>query len=349
MSRKVFAVLLLVLAAAPLFAQSMLRLPDDSPAATVSQRIGLTDIHISYHRPLAKGRKIFGGLVPVGQVWRAGANENTTIEFTDDVMIEGKPLAKGIYGLHMIPGDGEFTVIFSNAATSWGSYTYDAKEDALRVTVKPHADEMHEALTYEFSDVAPDSTVANLKWEKTAVPFKISIDLNKTVEAHLAKDLRGRLHWQWEAYDQAANYILQHKGNMQDALAYSSRSVELEPHFSNLFTQSNVLEAVGKKDEAAAARAKAVPLATNLELYNYARWQQHHNQADGAVATLKQVAAKDPKHWIAHLAMARVYSSQKNFSEAQKEMETCMTNAPSELRGDLAPLQAKLKQNVDIN
>ncbi len=104
---------------------SILDLPRDSQHAKVIQRIGLTDITINYHRPLVKGRKVWGGLVPYGQPWRAGANENTTIEFSDAVSVEGKPLAKGVYGLHMIPGENEWTVAFSKMSTAWGSFSYN--------------------------------------------------------------------------------------------------------------------------------------------------------------------------------------------------------------------------------
>jgi len=148
----------------------VLDLPAASQRAEISQRIGLTDITIHYHRPLAKDRKIWNGLVPYGKVWRAGANENTTITFSDPVLIEGKPLAKGTYGLHMIPTADEWTIIFSKNATSWGSFTYDQAEDALRVAVKAQAADLHNALTYEFDQLQPDSTVVELEWEKIAVP-----------------------------------------------------------------------------------------------------------------------------------------------------------------------------------
>src|SRR6202795_3375021 len=115
----------------------VLDLPLASQRAEVSQRIGVTDITINYHRPLVNDRKVWGGLVPYGQVWRAGANINTTITFSDPVTIEGKPLAAGTYGLHMIPNENEWTIIFSKNSTSWGSFTYKEAEDALRVNVKP--------------------------------------------------------------------------------------------------------------------------------------------------------------------------------------------------------------------
>ncbi|MCA1659110.1 MAG: DUF2911 domain-containing protein [Verrucomicrobiaceae bacterium] len=121
-------------------AHAALDLPDVSQLAVVKQRVGLTDIKITYHRPLVNGRKVWGGLVPLGEVWRAGANQNTTIEFSDDVSIEGKPLPKGRYGLHMIPTAETWTIIFSKMADAWGSYTYKQEEDALRVTaVKPRS------------------------------------------------------------------------------------------------------------------------------------------------------------------------------------------------------------------
>src|SRR5690349_24539403 len=128
---------------------ALLNIPRQSQHAVITQRVGITDITINYHRPLVKGRKVWGGLVPYGQVWRAGANENTTIEFSDPVSVEGKPLAKGIYGLHMLPAENEWTIIFSRTATAWGSFTYNQAEDALRVTVKPRPAEMKEALAYE--------------------------------------------------------------------------------------------------------------------------------------------------------------------------------------------------------
>ena len=140
---------------------TILDLPRASQHAVVTQRIGITDVSINYHRPLVNKRKIWGGVVPYGDVWRAGANENTTIAFSDPVSVEGKTLPKGTYGLHMIPGENEWTVIFSRNSTSWGSFTYDQKEDALRVAVKPQPAEFHEALTYDFDDTSTKMAIGH--------------------------------------------------------------------------------------------------------------------------------------------------------------------------------------------
>ncbi len=156
--------------------------------AGAMQRLGTdTDITIEYSRPGVKGRKIWGALVPYGMApgnqysrnqpfpWRAGANENTTIEFNKDVLIEGKPLAAGKYGLHMIPSEKEWTIIFSKNNSSWGSFSYNQEEDALRVKVTPVAAPFQEWLTYGFEDLAGKSATAFLHWEQLRVPFKISL------------------------------------------------------------------------------------------------------------------------------------------------------------------------------
>src|SRR5213080_1210526 len=181
-------------------AQNDLNLPDVSQAAEVKQRIALTDITVKYHRPLVNGRKIWGGLVPYGKVWRVGANENTTIEFSDPVSVEGKPLAKGIYGLHMIPNPDSWTVIFSKTNTAWGSYSYDQKE----------------ALEFEFGDLKPTSAAVTLKWEKLGVPFTVSInDADQTLE-NIRAQLKGRGQFTWQALDDGAQFCLTRKVNLDE-------------------------------------------------------------------------------------------------------------------------------------
>jgi hypothetical protein len=156
--------------------------------ASVMQRLGTDcDITIDYSRPGVKGRKIWGDLVPYGMnpgnqysknkpyPWRAGANENTTIEFKKDVLVEGKPLPAGKYGLHMIPGEKDWTIIFSKNNADWGSFTYNQDEDALRVTVTPVKGPHQEWLIFGFDDLAGTSATAYLHWEQLKVPFKIEV------------------------------------------------------------------------------------------------------------------------------------------------------------------------------
>jgi len=176
-----FSVIFLIFFSASVFAQN--NGPRASLKASVGQTIGTdTDITIVYSRPGVKGRKIWGDLVKYGMEerngnkipWRAGANENTTIEFSKDVMIEGKALAAGKYGLHMIPGEKEWIIIFSKKNDSWGSFSYSEADDALRVSVKPQVAENEEWLSYGFDNLAATEAVAYLHWEKVKVPFKIT-------------------------------------------------------------------------------------------------------------------------------------------------------------------------------
>src|ERR1700685_3691781 len=252
----------------------VLDLPLGSQRAEVSQRIGITDVTIDYHRPLVNDRKIWGALVPYGKVWRAGANENTTITFSDPVLIEGKPLDKGTYGLHMVPNAEEWTIIFSKNSTSWGSFTYDPAEDALRVTAKPQAADLHNALSYEFDELQPNSAVVQLEWEKIAVPFTVSVDVHDLVQASLKQQLRELSQYTWISWDDAANYLLTEKIALNDALKYADTSIENEDRYENEITKSKVLTALNRKDEAATAQRKALDLASPLQMHMFARQLQ---------------------------------------------------------------------------
>jgi hypothetical protein len=349
-TRIVAAVLGLLLVASLCRAQSaVLNIPRQSQHAVITQRIGITDITINYHRPLVNGRKVWGDLVPYGQVWRAGANENTTIAFSDPVTIEGQPLDKGVYGLHMIPGENEWTVIFSHAATSWGSFTYKQAEDALRVTVKPQPADMHNALTYDFDQLTPTSAVVELEWEKVAVPFKVDVDVNKIVEASLHQQLRGMAQYTWEGWDDAANYLLAQKTGLDEALKYEDQSIEVEKRYDNEMTKANILEAMGKKDEADSTRKLALSLANPLQLHMYARQLQGQKHQDQAFAIFRENARKHPEEWFVHSGMARIYSSQGKFDDAVKEMNLALSGAPGGQKTYVESLVKRLQAKQDIN
>ncbi len=331
-------------------AQSIvLDLPRPSQHAVVTQRVGITDVTINYHRPVVNKRKIWGGVVPYGQVWRAGANENTTIQFTDAVTIEGKPLPKGTYGLHMIPGENEWTVIFSRNSTSWGSFTYNQAEDALRVTVKPQIAEFHEALAYDFDEVSPDSSVVTLRWEKVAVPFKVGVNTHEIVTQDLHSQLRGLSQYTWEGWDDAATYLLQEKVDLEEALKYSDKSIQNEERFDNIMTKSRVLDALGRKDEATTTRNKALTMANAIQLHGYARQLQIDGKPTEAFAIFRDNAKKNPDQWIVHVGLSRMYSAQGDFANATREMNLAVAGAPD---GQKQPLQAfakRLEAKDDIN
>jgi tetratricopeptide (TPR) repeat protein len=327
----------------------VLDLPDASQRAEVSQRIGLTDITIDYHRPLAKDRKVWDGLVPYGKVWRAGANLNTTITFTDPVLIEGQPLDKGTYGLHMLPTADQWTVIFSKNFTSWGAFTYDQSEDALRVSVKPHPAELHNALTYDFDQLQPDSAVIELEWEKLAVPFKVSVDVHALAQASLKKQLRNLSQYTWVSWDDAANYLLTEKIDLDDALKYANKSIETEDRFENEDTKAQLLTALNRKDEAAVAQKKALDFATPLQMHFHARALQAQKRNDEAFAIFRDNAKKHPELWFVHTGLARIDSSQGKFDDAAQEIKLAIAAAPDNQKVYLDGLLRQVQSKQDIN
>jgi hypothetical protein len=349
--RKFFVVVaaVVVLAGIGLAQSFVLDLPLPSQRAEITQRIGITDITISYHRPLVNGRKVWGDLVPYGKVWRAGANENTTISFSDPVTIEGQKLEKGTYGLHMIPNADQWTIIFSRNSTSWGSFTYDEKEDALRVNVKPQATDPHEALTYDFDQLKPDSAVVTMAWEKVAVPFKVDVDVHGIVEAKLKNQLRGLSQYTWMSWNDAANYLATEKVDLPDALTYVDKSIENEDRYDNEITKAAVLKAMGREQDSEVAIKKALGMATPLQVHFYARQLQGEKRNDEAFAIFRDNAKKHPDMWFTHTGMARIYSSQGKFDDAAKEMKVALQNAPDNQKSYVDGLVKRLESRQDIN
>ena len=339
-----------LLIAALCSAQStQLDLPRQSQRAQITQRIGITDITITYHRPLVKGRKIWGGLVPYGQVWRAGANENTTISFPSDVTIEGQRLAAGTYGLHMIPSEDQWTVIFSQMHTAWGSFSYKQSEDALRVSVKPQAADFHNALTYDFDQLQPDSAVVVMSWDKLAVPFKVSVDVNKVVEASLHNQLRGLSQYTWDAWDDAATYLVDNKMDLNEALKDEDNSIQNEERFENLMTRSRILDAMDKTSEASAARDKALGMGNAQQLYGYGRQLQREKKQEQAFAIFRKAAQKDPDNWLSHAGLARIACGEGKYDIAAKQMQMALAAAPDQAKQGVENLVKKLQAQQDIN
>jgi hypothetical protein len=327
----------------------MLDLPRASQHALIMQRVGITDITLNYHRPLANGRQIWGKLVPYGQVWRAGANENTTITFSDPVTIEGQPLDKGTYGLHMIPGENQWTVIFSKNSKDWGSFTYKQEEDALRVNVKPQTAEAHDALAYDFDDLKPASAMVTMRWDKVAVPFKVEVKVNDLVTASIHRQLHGLNQYYWEGWDDAAGYFLANKINLDEALKDEDQSIQSEERYDNVMNKSKILEAMGRRQDAEMFRAKALDEASPLQLYFYARQLQGDKKQDEALAVFRSTAKKFPDYWTSHVGMARVYSAQGDFENAVKEVKLSLSGAPDSNKANLENYVKRLQNKEDIN
>lgn len=356
MSKHFLLFLLLLAIGIPAYGQfqngnqtALLNLPEVSQRAVITQRVGITDITVTYHRPLVNGRQIWGKTVPYGKVWRSGADQNTTIEFSDAVTIEGKALPKGIYGLHTIPGENEWTVIFSKASTAWGSFTYDQAEDALRVMVNPRAADFHEALTYSFDDPKQNAVTVSLEWEKISVPFQVGVSVNEIVQASLHNQLRGIAQYTWEGWDDGATYLLENQGDLQEALKYSDASIQNEERFDNLMTKSRIQEALGRKEEATASKEKALTMANSQQLHNYGRQlQMSGHQAEGFEIFQRNIK-NHPNEWYVHGEVARIACSKGDFDTAAREMKLAAAGAPDYAKQAIDGLVKRLQAKEDIN
>ncbi len=253
--------------AAPAFAQ--FESPQPSPKATLTQRVGLTDVTLSYSRPSVKGRAIWGALVPLDKPWRTGANAATTITFSDDVTVEGQKLAAGTYSIFTIPGKAEWTVIFNNDAKLWGETDYDAAKDALRVKVKPQAAEMLETLHIGFPSIGATSAVLAIEWEKLRVPVTVGVD----VDAKIRKSVAAAETASWQAPMMAARYWFDAKTNKEEAWKLLEKSIATNKNYVNVSRKARVLADEGKVAEAvkfgdeALALAKADPAKPNVTAF----------------------------------------------------------------------------------
>lgn len=241
-------------------AQQQLDLPRPSPNATVSQMVGVTKVSIQYSSPGVKGRKIWGDLVPYGEVWRTGANENTTITFSTPVKIGGTELPAGTYGLQTIPTEGDWTVIFSKNADLWGAFNYKPENDALRIQVKPQtvADSL-ERMAFTFEDTTDTSSKVVLRWEKLKVPFTVEVDTPKLVTAKVQETVR------WQTPFQAANYCLQNNTCLDEAGRWIDASLALQENFANLRAKALLLAKKNDTKGAAAYGERALAAAKTAQ------------------------------------------------------------------------------------
>ena len=301
------------------FAQVQLKLPDASPKATVSQTIGLTDITVSYHRPAVKKRAVWGGLVPYGEVWRAGANQNTTVTFTSPVTVEGKPVAAGTYGLHFFPTNTSWTLILSNVTTGWGSFSYDQKDDALRVPVTGEAAPFLEWLDFTFDDLTENSGILALHWEKLRIPIHIGVDTNKVVAESLRGQLRGLAQFFPKNWGDAAGWLLRHDTSLDLAGQWAEKSISMQPTYAGLHVKAALLEKKGDTAAAAGLREKAIALASEVELNLAAYHLLQEKKMDKALELFRKNISLHPESWNAHdsLGEALVASGDKSGGAAE--------------------------------
>ena len=345
----------------------------DNNRCIVTQYIGaLVSVTVTYNSPNVTGPsgedrrgKIWGQLVPYGYVdqgfgtskaapWRAGSNENTTISFSHDVLVQGKPLKAGTYGFFIAPAEhGPWTLIFSKTNTAWGSFFYDEKNDALRVTTIPKDAAFHEWLTYEFIDRETDSAVCALIWETKMIPFTIKVpEIKQVYIGNMRHELENKEGFTWQGWNDAANYCYVNKVNLDEALKWADKAIQLNENFTDLLTRSEILEALGRKDEAATAQAKAInsPAASALQIHMYGRQLLAQGKKEDALKVWQLNAKNHPKTWPVNVGLARGYSAMGDYKTALKYAKQALEDAPDDAnKNNMKSAIAKLEKSQDIN
>jgi tetratricopeptide (TPR) repeat protein len=344
----------------------------DNQKCIVTQYIGsIASVTVKYNSPDVNGRtgKIWGTLVPYGMTdlgfglrtpapWRAGANENTVIKFSHDVLVEGKPLKAGAYGLHLIVAEnGPWTWIFSNNSTAWGSFFYDEKDDALRVQVMPVDAEFHEWLTYEFIDRDPEAATLALQWENKQVPMRIEVqNPNDLYASTFAKELQSNIGFQSQNWAAAANFLAQRNHNLEQALAWADAALSSpfigEENFNNLQTKAMVLDAMGKKEEANTTLLAAVahPTAGAFQIHALGRQLITNGDKEAALKVFEANHARFHGAWPTNVGMARGLSAVGRYDEAMKYAKLALAEAPDDVNKDnLARAIEKLEKREDFN
>lgn len=352
------------------FAQLVTPPDGGNKKAFVGERLGLTDVMVEYHRPGIKGRegKIWGQLVHTGfsdlgfgtskaAPWRAGANENTVVHFSTDVKVEGQNLPAGEYALFIAYDPNESTVIFSKNHTSWGSYFYDPKEDALRVKVKPQAtDNSVEWLKYEFSDQTNTGATLALLWEKMRIPVKIETDYINLQLASFRRELRSEKMFNpgWQSFNQAANFCLFNNVNLEEGLAWADQAVSGqfvgEKNFVTLSTKAQLLAKMGKTTEADVVMKDALPLGTMQQIHGYARQLLQQKKSKEAFDAFKLNHDKFPNQFTTMVGMARGYSAIGDYKKAAGFAQKALPVAPDKNNKDnVENFIKKLNEGKDIN
>jgi len=328
--------------------------------ASVSEQIGITDVIIHYSRPGVKKRDghIWGELIPVGYSelgygaknpapWRAGANENTTIEFSTDAKVEGRDLPAGKYGFFVAYTPAECTLIFSKNSTSWGNFFYDSSEDALRIKVKPvKTDKSVEWLKYEFAEQTQASATIQLQWEKLMIPFKIEVDVIKTQLASFRKELRGEkaLPGYWQPWNQAAAYCLANDTNLEEGLLWADSATSSKfggtRNFEPWQTKAAILDSLGRKAEAAEAMKQALSFVDDLQGYVYGCTLVSAKRPQEAFGVFKMIYDKYPNTLFTNVGMATGYSA---LGDYKKALEFALKALPQAKGGNKIEIERNIK------
>jgi tetratricopeptide (TPR) repeat protein len=324
------------------FSQGITTPRTPSPAASVSQTIGFSTITVQYSRPSVRGRVIWGDLVPYGwnvqsfgnqksAPWRAGANENTTIEFSHDAMVEGHKVPAGRYGLFFtVNNDDSGEVILSKDSRSWGSFFYEADHDQLRAKIQLRNHDMTELLTYDFINLDKNSGELVLNWEKKQFPVKIEFAVDDIVLANAAEELKGPAGFNWQGYAAAANYSLQNNINPELGIVWADKALAMNKNFNTMIVKSGLLTKSGKTDEAAKIEAEALTMGSEAELNQYGYQLLNQGKNDEAIHIFIVNTERFPKSGNAWDSLGEGYAIKGDKENAIKSFKKSLSLNPPE-------------------
>lgn len=367
---KILSILFLVLTCIVGYGQIMpLTLEPDggNKKASVSEQVGIVRIEINYSRPGVKGRegKIYNtpvahyGFVDQGHgtsnaaPWRAGANENTTISFSHPVKIEGNDLPAGKYGFFISLGETESTLIFSKVNNSWGSFYYDAAQDALRATVKNEIlNQSTEWLKYEFINQSENAVTIAMSWEKRMISFKVEAETKKLQIEAFKNDFRTTRPYY--DYISAAQYCIANNIELEQALAWMDRAIYFrimgEKNFRTLSTRAAVLTKLNRLDEAKKVMDEAVPMGAVLDVHFYGRQLVNQKQPQEAFKVFKLNYDKHPNEFTTNMGMGRGYSAIGEYKKALPYMKAALSQSPADQnKTNIEAMIKKLEEGKDIN
>ena len=269
-SKSILLQFIIILTLSTVAVAQQIQMPQASPTATISQKIGLTDVSIEYSRPSTKGRKIFGELVPFGEVWRTGANGATIITFKNEAKVEGNIIPAGSYALYSIPDKNEWTIILSKNTKLWGAVGYDAKDDLIRFKVKSgKTGQKYETMEINFVDMTDTGATIAMKWETTRVKFRIETEVDSIVMAEIKALVIDKEAENPGLLYQAANYYFTNNKDMNLAYEWITKSVSEDPKYWTMHLKAKIELALGKKKEAIESATKSMEMAKEAKNPDY--------------------------------------------------------------------------------
>ena len=341
--RPVFAFALALSTTGSLAAQNVpLTLPRESQAATVSQTLGLTDLAVSYHRPAVKGRKVWGELVPFGEVWRGGANENTVLSSTSPFTIGGARLPAGRYGLHFLPTATSWTLIVSRQPNNWGSFSYSQADDAARVPATARTTEFIEHLQYSFESPTDSSAVLTLRWERLAVSIPVVVNSRQVVLDSIVQQLHGIPQFFPEGWLEAARWAARN-GFPEQAALWADSSMRRQPTFGAMRLKAAMLERQGDSAGARALRQRSMAIATEADVNRLGYELLQQKKPDEAIVLFRQNTRDYPRSWNTFDSLGEALAAKGDVKGARASYEKALAMAPDAQRDRIRRILSGLK------